>query len=298
MEMTRVTNRPSSDPLISTQALADRLGAPDLRIIDASYRSQAGVASPPPWWRDVVDPRADFAAGRLPGAVYLDIDAVSDADSALPHMLASPEVFARVVSGLGVSQDDDIVVYDNSGLFSAARAWWMLRVMGARRVRVLDGGGPKWRAEGRPLETGPARVPTPARFTPDFRAADVVGIEEVRRALAAGDQVVDARSRARFTGQAPEPRPGLRSGRMPGALSLPFPGIMDDSGVMKRGADLQAVLEAAGVDLARPVITTCGSGVTAANLNLALAVLGRPSRLYDGSWTEWGGRADTPVETG
>jgi thiosulfate/3-mercaptopyruvate sulfurtransferase len=278
----------ASSPLITPEDLAAHLDDPMLRIIDAS------------WHLDGRDARRDFEAAHLPGAIFLDLEAVSDQDSALPHMLPSPEAFARSMQALGLAAEDRIVVYDTAGLFSAARVWWMLKVMGARDVRVLDGGLPAWRAVGGGLEAGPAEgaVSTPRPFEVRFDPASVVGVEGVRQALTDGDQVVDARGAARFRGEASEPRPGVRAGHMPGAMNLPYAALLGVDGRMKRGAALEAAFQEVGIDPGRPVITTCGSGVTAAILSLGLAELGRASRLYDGSWAEWGSHSDTPVAVG
>lgn len=275
-----------TSPLISADDLAARLGDPGLRIVDAS------------WHLDGRDARAEFAQAHIPGAVFLDLDAVSDADSPLPHTLPAPAAFAASAGVLGLSDRDSLVVYDTAGLFSAARVWWMLKVMGARDVRVLDGGLPAWRALDLPVEAGVSPRPGFAVFSPRFDAPAVVGLEDVRDALEAGDQVVDARGAARFRGEAAEPRPGVRAGHMPGALNLPYGSLLGADGLMKRGEALEAAFTEAGVDIDKPVITTCGSGVTAAILTLGLTELGRPSRLYDGSWSEWGGPEGGPVVTG
>lgn len=275
-----------TSPLISADDLAARLGDPNLRVVDAS------------WHLDGRDARADFAQAHIPGAVFLDLDAVSDPDSPLPHTLPPPAAFAASAGVLGLSDRNSIVVYDTAGLFSAARVWWMLKIMGARDVRVLDGGLPAWRARDLPVEDGLPRRPDFAVFNPRFEAAAVAALEDVQAALDDGTQVVDARGAARFRGEAPEPRPDVRPGHMPGALNLPYGSLLNPDGTMKRGDALAAAFRETGVDIDRPVVTTCGSGVTAAILTLGLAELGRPARLYDGSWSEWGAPGGGPVVNG
>jgi len=277
MPQTRVS------PLISAEDLAERLGQPDLKVVDAT------------WWLDGRDARADFDKARLPGAVFFDVEAVADQNSPYPHMLPSPEDFAVAVGDLGISATDEIVVYDAQGLFSAARVWWTFVTMGADRVRVLDGGLPKWKALGLELETGPASAPAKARFHPRFDASRVADTEAVKAALDHGQKVLDARGTPRFQGKAAEPRPGVRSGHMPGAINLPFGQLLNPDGTLKRGEALRAAYVEAGYYPGAPVITSCGSGVTAAILTLGLAELGHEARLYDGSWAEWGSRKDTPV---
>jgi thiosulfate/3-mercaptopyruvate sulfurtransferase len=275
-----------TSPLISTEDLAARLEDPKLKVIDGS------------WHLDGRDAAADHLAARIPGALRFDLESVSDHSTDLPHMLPTPDAFAAAVGALGVSEGDTVVIYDTAGLFSAPRVWWTFRLMGATDVRVLDGGLPCWLAEGRAVESGPPAAPTVARFTPTPRPGDVADLPTVLSALTGDAQIVDARPASRFRGQTPEPRPGLRSGHMPGALNLPFKTLIAEDGRMLRGEALSARFAEAGLDIDGPIITSCGSGVTAAVLTLALAELGRDSALYDGSWAEWGGREDTPVAVG
>lgn len=281
----------TASPLVSPAEAAGLLGLPDTRIMDASWFLPAEGRSG----------RAEFEAERIPGAVFFDIDAISDPASGLPHMLPSPDSFAAAAGGLGLSPGSAVVVYDTFGVRSAARAWWTLKVMGYPQVRVLDGGLRAWKAAGLPLETfpAPAPAPVPAEVTAVFSPERVRSLADVAAALAGQTaQVVDARSSARFRGEAPEPRPGLRSGHMPGALNLPFDRLLTPEGTLKSPTGLAAEFEAAGVDPARPVIATCGSGVTASVLALALEVLGYPAAVYDGSWAEWGGPEGGDVVTG
>ena len=245
------------------------------------------------------DARAEFAAAHIPGAVFFDIDAIADHATSLPHMLPSAAEFAQAVGALGIGDGDRVIVYDVRGVVSAARVWWTFRAFGHDDVAVLDGGLRKWTAEGRPTEAG-VPVPAPRRFTPRPRPALVRDLAQMRANLAAPrEQVLDARSAGRYAGTEAEPRAGLRGGHIPGSRNLPHDRLYRPDGTLLPSDELARAFKAAGVDLGAPVVTTCGSGVTASVLALALDLVGHPTvAVYDGSWTEWGGRDDTPIATG
>lgn len=274
--------------LITTEWLAERLNNPDLVVVDGSWYLPAMQR----------DGFKEYQAAHIPGAVYFDIDEISDHSSALPHMLPPPEAFALHMRRLGIGDNMTIVVYDGAGIFSAPRVWWTFRVFGAKDVLVLDGGLPKWIAENRPVEAG-MTVREPAAFAPRFDKNLVADIDRIEQALASDSaQVVDVRPAERFRGEAPEPRPGVRPGHMPGSFNVPAAQLMEN-GTLAPPDKIRAALAAGGVDPDKPVIASCGSGVAAAVLWLALESIGNPPQaLYDGSWTEWGSRTDKPAVTG
>ncbi|MDA7428310.1 3-mercaptopyruvate sulfurtransferase [Primorskyibacter aestuariivivens] len=275
--------------LVSTEWLAQHLKNPDLRILDGSWHMPA----------EGRDARAEYEAEHIPGARFFDIDDVSDARSDLPHMAAPVEKFMSRMRALGVGDGHQVVIYDTTGIFSAARVWWNFKLMGQDNVAVLDGGLPKWKAEGRELEDLPPMI-RDRHMTVRVQNQLVRDVTQVSAASKLGSHsIIDARSAERFRGDVPEPREGLRAGHIPGSRNVPYATLFNDDGTMKTPEDCRAVFEAAGVDLSKPAITSCGSGVTAAILSLALERLGKTDHsLYDGSWTEWGQFPTVPVATG
>ncbi len=282
---------PHSDPktLVSTDWLARHLADPDLRLIDASWYLPD----------DGRDPRAEYEAAHIPGARFFDIDEIADLRSDLPHMVPPVDKFMSRMRAMGIGDGHQVVVYDGAGLMSAARVWWLFRLMGKMDIAVLDGGLPKWVAEGRATEDMPPIVRD--RHMTVSRQSDLVkDVTQVAAASKLGDwQIVDARSAGRFRGEEPEPREGLRKGHIPNSRNLPYGDLLNEDGTMKSPEELKAAFEAAGIDLAKPVISTCGSGVTACILDLALTRLGHPRHaVYDGSWAEWGMYNDLKIATG
>jgi thiosulfate/3-mercaptopyruvate sulfurtransferase len=279
-----------SSDIVSTEWLEAHLGSPDIAILDASWHLPTANR----------DAKKEFLEVHIPGAQFFDVDELSDSSSPLPHMLPSSEKFASRMRKMGIGDGKRVIAYDTAGLFSAARCWWMFKQFGHDDVAVLDGGLKKWFAEGRTTEDGPAKKPQERHFTARARPSMVRNMKEVSSALATGSaQLADARSATRFRGEEPEPRPGVRAGHMPGAKNVHYASLLNPNGTLKSPDAIADVFRSAGIDLAKPVITTCGSGITAAILTLGLALTGaRDHALYDGSWTEWGGTPDAPVETG
>jgi thiosulfate/3-mercaptopyruvate sulfurtransferase len=278
---------PQASPLVTPEWLAQNLGRRDVRVVDGSWHM-------PHLKRDA---RAEFVDAHVPGAVFFDIDAITDHGTSLPHMLPRAAEFARSVGSLGIGNRDRVIVYDSRGVVSAARVWWTFRAFGHDAVAVLDGGLPRWRAEGRPVESG-TPAPRARRFTARLRRSLVRDLAGMRQNLTTRRaQVLDARSRGRVVGTEPEPRAGLRSGHIPGSLNLPYDELYQKDGSLLAHEELRQKFEDAGLDLGKPVVTSCGSGVTASVLALGLYAAGRPDvAVYDGSWTEWGGRDDTPID--
>ena len=278
------------DALVSTEWLADHLDAPDVRIVDGSFYLPAQKRNP----------RSEYDSQHIPGAVFFDIDEIADTTSSLPHMLPSPEKFSSRVRKLGLGDGNKIVIYDTTPMTGAARVWWMFRAMGHKDVSILDGGLPKWMAEGRPVTDDPP-LPRDRHFTARLDNTLVRAIDDVRELIdSKREQIVDARAAARFRGEAPEPRVGLRGGHMPSAFNLPYNDLIDPkTGTMLSGGEIAARIAASGIDPAKKVTASCGSGVTACVVALGLYLIGAPhAAVYDGSWTEWGGREDTPIVTG
>ncbi|MBJ7253023.1 MAG: sulfurtransferase [Acetobacteraceae bacterium] len=274
--------------LVSTEWLAGALGAPDLMVFDATKYLP----------NEPFDGLTKYREAHILGARFFDIDVVADPDTTLPHMAPTAGHFARLMGELGISNTTRVIFYDQKGLQSSARGWWLMKLFGHEKAAVLDGGLPKWLAEGRATESGDAKAAAPTSYTPDFRAALVKGIGDVKRIIASGSALIlDARAKGRFDGTAPEPRPGLPSGHMPGAKSVPFNELLNADFTMKDAATLRARFAAAGADGTTPIVTSCGTGVTACILALGLKQAGLgDAAIYDGSWTEWAGRPETQKE--
>jgi thiosulfate/3-mercaptopyruvate sulfurtransferase len=280
---------PEKSPfVVDADWLQAKLKTPGISVVDASWYLPAQKR----------DARAEYDAAHIPGAVFFDLDMVVDPDSDLPHMLPRPNLFAQHVGSMGISADDTIVIYDGPGFFSAPRVWWMFRVMGVFQVYILDGGFDGWKAAGLPVTSEPTKTAGNV-FHANFDAARVASLADMRRIVESGErQIADARPAGRFTGVDPEPRAGMRSGHMPGARNVPASSLSENGQFLPLDR-LKEKLEGAGLDLSQPVVTSCGSGVTAAVITLALESLGHTdNKLYDGSWTEWGGLSDTPIATG
>jgi len=278
------------EPLVTTEWLAGELGKPDLVVFDATKYLP----------NEPKDGRAEFLAAHIPGARYFDIDAIADTDTDLPHMVPTPGRFAKLMAQLGVGNGSRVVFYDQKGLASAARGWWLMGLFGHDNAAVLDGGLPKWTKEGRATQSGEPAAPSPTTFRADYRATRLRGVGDVlRNTETRAELVLDARAAGRFTGATPEPRAGMRSGHIPGSANIPYTDLLHTDGTFRAVAELRARFAQAGVDATRSSVTSCGSGVTACILTLGLRLAGLPEgAVYDGSWTEWGGRTDTPVETG
>ncbi|HVY13592.1 MAG TPA: 3-mercaptopyruvate sulfurtransferase [Rhodopila sp.] len=277
-------------PLVTTEWLAEALGKPNLIVFDATKYLP----------NEAKDGKTEFLRCHIPGARYFDIDQVADPDTDLPHMVPAAGRFAKLMGQMGVSNDSQVVFYDQKGLASAARGWWLMGLFGHDAAAVLDGGLPKWIAERRPTGDGEAAAPAPTTFRPDLRAERLRGIGDILGNVAShAELVLDARVAGRFTGATPEPRAGMRSGHIPGSANVPYTDLLNADGTFRAPDELRARFERAGVDSRKPVVTSCGSGVTACILALGLRLAGLPQgAVYDGSWSEWGGRADTPIEVG